>query len=139
MKMVKEDVGTYLLKYNIKPSYLRMRIMEYLISQKNHPTVDDIYNELIMEIPTLSRTTIYNTLNLFVAADITRVVTIEDHETRYDADISDHGHFKCEKCGKVYDFFVPIHDIKTEELSNFEIHEKNVYYKGICSECLHNK
>ena len=32
----------------------------------NHPTVETIYKELIDEIPTLSKTTVYNTLKQFV-------------------------------------------------------------------------
>ena len=60
------DIEKYLREHGISPSYQRIRVFEYLISNKNHPTVDMIYKELIKEIPTLSRTTVYNTLNLLV-------------------------------------------------------------------------
>lgn len=138
MHISRENIGTYLLKHNIKPSYARIRIMEYLVSKKNHPTVDEIYCELVKEIPTLSKTTVYNTLNLFSNANIARVVTIEENETRYDADVTNHGHFKCECCGAIYDFYFSSYDIETEDLNNFDIREKNVYYKGICPKCLND-
>ena len=62
------DLGTreYLLKYDIKPSVQRMAIMDYLMSHRIHPSADEIYNALYPTIPTLSKTTIYNTMKLFV-------------------------------------------------------------------------
>jgi len=139
MNLSAESIGAHLLKHNIKPSYPRVRIMTYLLSRKNHPTVDEIYTELIKEIPTLSKTTVYNTLNLFTDAKIARIITIEDTEARYDADISDHGHFKCEECGSIYDFRINSDSLESDDLNSFRINEKNVYFKGICVKCLENK
>ena len=56
----------YLQQYGIKPSLQRMAIMEYLMAHHIHPTVDDIYIALYQSMPTLSKTTIYNTLKIFV-------------------------------------------------------------------------
>jgi Fur family peroxide stress response transcriptional regulator len=131
-----EIIGSMLLKENIKPSYARIRIMEYLLSRKSHPTADEIYTALVKEIPTLSKTTVYNTLNLFVKSNIARVITIEENETRYDADMSCHGHFKCESCKAIRDFSFKCAAIDTGDLDGFLIREKNVYYYGLCPECL---
>ncbi|MFZ5642876.1 MAG: Fur family transcriptional regulator [Bacillota bacterium] len=136
---ITDNFAEILSKKKIKPSYPRIKVLEYLVVKKSHPTVDEIYNELVKDLPTLSKTTVYNTLNLFIKTDIARLVTIEDNETRYDADVSNHGHFKCEVCGRIFDFDINIDKIKTEGLSNFRIKEKNVYYKGVCSHCLDNK
>jgi len=139
MSICRENIGQQLLQHQIKPSYPRIRILEYLLTTKNHPTVEQIYKGLLKELPTLSKTTVYNTLNLFVHANIVRVVTIEDNETRYDADVSQHGHFKCLCCGGIYDFYFSSDDIKTADLNDFQITTKDVYYKGICPKCLNNK
>lgn len=138
MNITADQIGTYLTKHNIKPSYPRLRVMDYLVTMRTHPTVDEIHHALAREMPTLSKTTVYNTLNLFINANIARVVTIEDNETRYDADISDHGHFKCEACGAIYDFRMDSESLETEGLEHFRITQKHVYYKGICSKCLKN-
>lgn len=139
MRIQVDNFSEYLQKHQIKPSYPRIKILEYLVHWDNHPTVDEIYNALVKEIPTLSKTTVYNTLNLFIDADIARVITIEDNETRYDADICDHGHFKCEVCGEIYDFIIKTEHLEILELDLFQINEKHVYYKGVCKECLKNK
>lgn len=137
--MIDTNVSDYLKKHGIKPSLQRIRIFQYLINNRNHPTVDTIYQELVKDIPTLSKTTVYNTLNLFMEKNIVTVITIEENETRYDADVSLHGHFKCEKCGEVYDFNVDVPKLKDNMLKNFEIKEKHIYYKGICENCLASK
>ena len=82
-----------LYEKGIKPSYARIKIYSYLQLNRMHPTVDEIYNALVNEIPTLSKTTVYNTLKLFESAGITRAITIEDNEARYDINVDNHGHF----------------------------------------------
>ena len=139
MKTSFENLSDELIKKEIKPSFQRIKILEYLINQPCHPTVDQIYNGLIKEIPTLSKATVYNTLNLLIKARLVRVVAIEDNETRYDIKISNHGHFKCELCGTIFDFTVNIDNFMADELSEFKINEKNVYFKGICPSCLKYK
>lgn len=132
------EVNEQLIKNNIKPSYQRMKILSYVANKLNHPTVEQIFNELVEEIPTLSKTTVYNSINLFIQAGIVKPVNIEDHEIRYDYTLSNHGHFKCIKCGYIYDFPLEIDVYATAYLTDFEILEKNVYCKGYCSQCLVN-
>lgn len=134
-----ENIKDYLVEKNIKPSFARIKILEYLIVEKNHPTVDKIYSELAKEMPTLSKTTVYNTLNSFIKEDVARVVTIEEGETRYDVDITNHGHFKCRDCGEIYDFKINEMGIDKDGLEDFKVDEKNVYYLGSCKNCLKNK
>ncbi|MEW6622576.1 MAG: Fur family transcriptional regulator [Bacillota bacterium] len=132
------NIEEFLKQHNIKPSYQRLKIYDYLIKYRNHPTVDDIYQELVDEIPTLSKTTVYNTLKLFLEKRIIQLITIEENETRYDADTSVHGHFKCEECGKVYDIWLDITGMKIEGLEKFRVSESHVYFKGTCEKCLIN-
>ncbi|MBN1253643.1 MAG: transcriptional repressor [Bacteroidales bacterium] len=130
------NIGDYLKENEIKPSFQRIKVFEYLVDKMNHPTVDMIYKELVNDIPTLSKTTIYNTLKLFVEHKIVSVVNIEDNETRYDADVSNHGHFKCSKCGKLYDFNYENSNLSIKNLQNFKIEKTHLYLNGICVNCM---
>jgi len=121
---------------NINLSYQRLKVLEYLIQNRHHPTVDQIFTDLQMKISTLSRTTVYNTLRILVDASIVRIINIEDNETRYDIEVQDHGHFKCESCGTIFNFDIDIASLISNDLNNFKIHDKNVYFKGICPGCL---
>lgn len=129
------DVGSFLQMNDIKPSHHRIRVFQYLAQNKNHPTVDGIYQELKPEIPTLSKTTLYNTLSLFVDKKIVQLITIEENETRYDADTSLHGHFKCIQCGMIYDIRLGISSFHFADLERFKVHESQIYFQGICPRC----
>lgn len=131
-----KDVGSFLKEHGIKPSYQRMQIYKFLLENKIHPTVDTIYKALCDEIPTLSKTTIYNTLNTFVEKGIVSVIVIEENETRYEANMTLHGHFKCNDCGNIYDIFLDTSSLDLTQLANFDIKEKHIYFKGTCEHCL---
>ena len=135
MSIPLQEIQKYLLKNHIKPSFPRLKVFEYLATNASHPTVDDIYRALVVEIPTLSKTTIYNTLDLFLRANVIRAVTIDGNELRYDVDITDHGHFKCERCNSIYEFDINPDALSASELDGFEVRERNVYYRGICPKC----
>ena len=60
-----KEISHFLSEKGIKPSYQRVKILERLLADKNHPTVNDIYTDLIDEIPSLSKTT-FNSLFLFI-------------------------------------------------------------------------
>lgn len=130
-----ENIGDYLKQHDLKPSYQRIRIFKYLLNNKNHPTVDMIYKELVGETPTLSKTTVYNTLKLFSEKGIVLIINIEDNETRYDADTSLHGHFKCVVCSNVHDFLINKTDLSLKNIDDFEIDETHIYLKGKCNDC----
>ena len=121
---------------NIRLSHQRLKVLEYMNDNRIHPTVDQIYIALHKEIPTLSKTTIYNTLNALVDAGLVKAVNIEDNELRYDIISNEHGHFKCESCGNVYDFQIKTEDLYSEDLNNYTINSKEVYFKGICPNCI---
>jgi Fe2+ or Zn2+ uptake regulation protein len=100
--------------------------------------VDQIFTDLQKDIPTLSKKTVYNTLRILAGAELVRIITIEDNETRYDIVVENHGQFKCESCWSIYDFRIEVDLLISEDLKNFKIDDKNVYFKGICPRCLSN-
>ncbi|MDR2652361.1 MAG: transcriptional repressor [Prevotellaceae bacterium] len=128
-----------LQEFNIKPSLQRIAVMNYLLENYTHPTADTIFNGLYQYIPTLSKTTVYNTLKLLVKHGAIIEITIDDKNVRYDADIIQHAHFKCINCGCVHD--IPIKKSKlmtTKKIGNLEITESQLYYKGYCEKCNKN-
>ena len=129
-----ENFSKYLSSHDIKPSVQRLMIYEYLYRHHNHPTADNIFIALAPFIPTLSKTTVYNTLKLFVSKGVATVLNIEDNEVRYDADTSAHGHFKCKNCGEVFDFRMS-NALDIKGLEDFHITEYHINLKGYCKVC----
>lgn len=130
-----ETIKNHLGEHGVKASLPRVKIYDYLQQHKNHPTVDDIFHALSDELVTLSKTTVYNTLDLFVKQSLVTQILIEDNETRYDANTSNHGHFKCLKCQKVYDFEFDLSNVNIPELSGFETIDYHTYIRGVCDQC----
>lgn len=129
-----------LLKYNIKPSMQRIAIMEYLMEHRTHPSADEIFTSLSPSMPTLSKTTVYNTLKLFSEQGAAQMLTIDERNVNFDADTSRHAHFLCKNCGRIYDLTIPIQEKSVEglQMDGHEVTEIHYYYKGICKNCLKN-
>lgn len=136
MRNLSREFAERLQRSNIRPTYPRIKVLEYLAVKMTHPTVDEIYSNLVKEIPTLSKTTVYNTLKNFVDAGLAKIVTIEENEMRYDVIMHSHGHFKCESCEKIYDFALDIEAIQVDELTQFKVKGKNVLFYGTCPQCI---
>ena len=136
MDVTKEFLSNQLQSKGIRPSYQRIKVLEYLYQKGGHPTVDDIFRSLSADIPSLSKVTIYNTLHTLLEAGLVRDVDIDETEKCFDITLTNHGHFQCEACGTIYNFQVNIDQVPVEGLSQFEIRQKNMYFKGLCPNCL---
>ena len=129
------DHKDYLKEIGISPSYTRVKIFEYLETNKSHPTADEIYKNLSSILPTLSKTTVYNVLKLFVENDFVKCVNIGNNEMLYEFVTKEHSHFKCNDCGKLYDIPLVKTTFDSKSLNGFKVNEKEVLFKGICPTC----
>lgn len=118
----------------LRPSPQRLAVLSYLSHSTTHPTVDEIYRALQPDNPSLSRATVYNTLNSLVANGIVRELDIDTSNRRYDFAVSvQHAHFFCRNCGRVID--VDMKDIELPQSADFIVEQLNVNFKGLCAEC----
>ena len=120
--------------HGIKPSITRIKIYEYLLNH-GHPTVDEIYQELKPELPTLSKTTVYNVLSLFHEKALVSTLVLNHKEQRYEINHQPHTHFECIRCGNVYDMpYVQI-DYRSIAQDGFEYVNHDFVVKGVCATC----
>ena len=122
-----------LISKDIRPSVQRIAILDYLLKNKTHPTVDEIYISLNPSMPTLSKTTVYNVLKSLVENDIVLALNIDEKNIRYDAVTEDHSHLMCERCNKLFD--IPQPALKETNLNGYKINRMHLYCWGICPEC----
>lgn len=135
--MEQNDTLQRLTSHGIKPSLQRMAVMDYLASHRTHPTADEIYTALHPQMPTLSKTTVYNTLKLFTDRGAALQLTIDERNCCFDADTTPHAHFLCTCCGKVYD--LPLRNGQLAKAATvpqgFRTDEVQLYYRGLCATC----
>lgn len=115
----------------------REAIYKTIAGTKSHPSAQWVYEQLKDEIPNLSLGTVYRNIALFKEQGKIITVANVNGEERIDADVSDHAHFVCECCNKVYDLDSSEMSPLEIELKNngFEITRKNVVFYGNCRDC----
>ena len=130
-----------LTENGVRPSVQRLTIMEFLLKNYTHPTVEEVYQGVVKAVPTLSRTTVYNTLRMFADMHIAQMITIDDHRVCYDGDLHPHVHFFCRECEQVFDLMEEDAPGLTHPISvaGHLIDEVQLYYKGVCKKCASNK
>ena len=122
----------------LKYSRQREMIENYLKNTKEHPTAERIFSQLKKEDPAFSLATVYRNLNLLCANGIVQKFSIGKAEDRFDYDTSDHGHFICDRCGSVSDFYTPAVNLSAvlgELEVGTEIHNHKLFVYGQCKDC----
>lgn len=129
-------VREYLIEHGIRPSTQRVAVMDFLLNNRIHPNVEQIYAALSPEMPTLSKTTVYNTLKILESRGAIVCIDIDHSCERYDADTSIHGHSLCRVCGTVSDVWVKDARFAAKNAPDgMKIDSIQLLYKGVCAEC----
>ena len=108
------------------------------IQDLHHPTADEVYGLVSAGCPTISRGTVYRNLNVLVEAGKLRRVGIPDGADRFDANVTDHYHIRCSRCGAVADIEMPFQrDIMKQAgyVHGYLIESHDIIFKGICPDC----
>jgi Fe2+ or Zn2+ uptake regulation protein len=125
--------------HSIKITSQRLEILKYLNERHTHPDVEEIYSELKKKHPSLSRTTVYNSLEILKKNKIVQSLTISGSELRYDVEESLHHHFLCKKCGAILDISITCPNMNCILDGGHRVEEVHGYFKGICKNCQTNE
>lgn len=130
----------YLDKRRLRKTPERFTILEVVFSHNDHFGVDTLYAEMEERSYHVSRSTVYNTIELFCECGIVRKHQFGTNQSLYEKVISsgNHHHLICTECGK-------IREVKDSELMRFVGTRKygaftvsyiSLYVYGVCSSCL---
>jgi Fe2+ or Zn2+ uptake regulation protein len=126
-----------ILKENsLKVTPQRLEIMKYLDENRTHPNADKIYSDLKSKNPSLSKTTVYNALDILNKANVLQTLTISESERRYDFKSGHHHHFLCRKCNRILDIDVECPFLNEMLSGSHKVEQVHGYFKGICKDCL---
>jgi len=126
----------FLAERGISSTVQRLKILKYIQENKEHPSIDMIYQKILKEIPTLSKTTIYNTMNLLVENGVVSKICVGEGEARYDINLQPHAHLRCIDCGNIYDVKIDPKLSRIKKINGNQIMHTNIYFTGKCKECL---
>lgn len=117
----------------------RMAILKILAESEEHPTVDQIYQQVKVQFPTTSLATVYKTIALLKELNEVLELGFPDGSNRYDGNRPyPHPHAICLKCRKIMDPEISSLDKLSEELKSktgYMISYHRLDFFGICPEC----
>ena len=122
--------------HSLKITQPRLEILKYLYQHHTHPNVEEIYSTLKKKHPSLSRTTVYNSLEILRKHKIVQSLTVSGSELRYDIEDSLHHHFICTHCGAIFDIAIACPNMGKTLEAGHRVEEVQGYFKGICKKCL---
>jgi len=125
----------------IVPTPQRVAVYEAVAGRRDHPTVDAVFAELRRKMPTLSKTTVYTAMRLLAKNQLIGTVHAERGELRYDGMPGFHAHFKCRKCGGLFDIPLPgEHGTAFARMpKGFVFDDEELTYYGLCPNCSRGK
>ena len=138
MIYINNNSNHYQFKAAMKYSKQRELILKTLQENVVHPTADFIYECLKEIMPSVSLATVYRNLNQLAANGMIRKIEGLDGSVHFDHNLTQHYHFICTKCNKVYD--VP-YDIapnlagKVMSETGLFVENYEISFKGTCPEC----
>lgn len=111
----------------------RQTILEVLRRRMDHPTAEQLFQELRLTLPHISLGTVYRNLDVLQTTGLIRVVPGEPR--RFDGNRAAHDHFRCLVCGALLDLpsgFIPE---PTGVLPGCTVQARIAELVGICDRC----
>ena len=134
--MGKIERSDQLRELGLTPTIQRLAVLHSLENTRLHPTADQVLVTVRKKFPSISRATVYNTLEALAKAGIIQQITIDPAVARYDADIGPHAHFRCRICNTVYDVMMDRHIDLDEYIEGHHVEAVRAYAYGVCRMCL---
>ncbi|MFO7738110.1 MAG: transcriptional repressor [Desulfatiglandaceae bacterium] len=117
----------------------RLAIAKILADSEGHPSVENIYEQLKADYPTMSLATVYRNVVLIKSLGEVLELGFPDGSNRYDGHKPyPHPHVICVRCRKISDPELTSVEEMTKEVvrkTDFTILTHQLIFSGICEDC----
>ena len=139
MELSINDILDMIVKAGVRPTAQRIAVLWYIANRRTHPTAEEIFKAISGDFPSLSLTTVYNSIKALLDGNLIHELQIEAGNKRYDLKPQPrHSHFICRSCGRIFDMPYP-RDIQIDTADGFDVDNVDVYLQGICPDCKSKK
>ena len=130
-KAVAREVG-------VKITHQRLEIFRAVAENPEHPSAESVYRSVQATTPTITLETVHRTLWLLADLGLLNTLGPRHDSIRFDANVDNHHHYVCVRCGLVRD--IGRDELKTltipESVSRFgKVLNAHVELQGICEDC----
>ena len=122
----------------MRVTHQRLEIFREVANTGEHPNAEQVFQGVRERLPTVSLDTVYRTLWLLVDLGLIKTMSPGRRRARFDANLDQHHHFVCIRCGYTRDFYSEDFNalIPPNSVLEFgEIQQTQVEVRGICSTC----
>lgn len=133
-----EKFDAYLKSKGMRRTPERFKILEQVINLPKQFVIEDLDKAMSDSAFIVSKSTLYNTVDLFVEADLLRRVVIDNGPFRYErVDDVRYIHLVCDECRKIK----LVKDLNFMAYMNarkfpaFTTHDYNLTVHGVCNDC----
>ena len=119
----------------------RDTILRVVMNTKSHPRADWVYDQVRKEIPNISMGTVYRDLRSLAKSGEIRQLDLADGISPFDGNTDNHYHFRCEKCGRIFDLDEPVDESIGERVAKntgFKVFRQRMELIGLCDTCQSN-
>ncbi len=117
----------------------RLAVVKILIDSCEHPTVEQIYQQVRDDFPTTSLATVYKIVNLLKEMGEIRELDLQGDRHRYDGRTADpHPHVICTRCRTIMDAQIPDWGRfarEAEASTGYRILDQRLEFFGVCPSC----
>ena len=126
-----------LLKENdLKATIQRTSILKS-IDYAGHINIDEIYEDVKEQYPTLSLATIYKNIILMQKNNVIIEVPMNGEKSKYELKKEDHIHLICQECGSIQDTNITPRTQEALIIENFQLNRSQINLYGLCQTCQH--
>ena len=116
----------------------RVAVLSTLESRRDHPTAEQIYQEVRRQMPAISFNTVYKTLEVFCSKGLIIKVNPLHEVARYDIETTHHAHLICRECHFIVDLHdevAPAPSLPEEARAGFRLERHSLIFWGLCPQC----
>ena len=127
-----------LRRVGLKATGPRVTLLTALERDRTHPTAEQLYARLRPQYPSLSLSTVYQTLDVFLRTGLCRRVSHAGERLRVDGTPQDHDHARCHACSTIFDIgreVLPLPTPPPHLPHELMVTGVRVEYDVICASC----
>ena len=116
----------------------RETILNILRKTRAHPTADWIYEEAKKVIPLISKGTVYRNLRALQEDGAITELNLNGTVSRFEVKQASHYHFRCERCGRVFDLDEPVNNKLNDRVAKrtgLKVSHHQLEFRGLCKDC----
>lgn len=139
-KQVKDEFTEYLTLRKHRKTSERYAILDHIYSIKGHFNMDSLYNSMLEDSFRVSRSTLYNTIELLLECGLVVKHQFGANAAQYERAYGNenHDHIICVDCGEVRETRNNlISDTQLKRIKKFKVSYYSMYIYGVCSKCSH--